>query len=120
MTKSYYHGDLQTTLSDIAELHSYWSAAAHSSSALLLEYCADAFDEQNGHQPSIVDECNEIPIWIYDQSAAKWVDFFTYLKLAWLPVCNDTILITKIDQVLKKKNCSTNLYKNETLRAFSG
>ena len=104
MTKSYYHGDLQTTLSDIAELHSYWSAAAHSSSALLLEYCADAFDEQNGHQPSIVDECNKISIWIYDQSGAKLVNFFTYLKLTGLPVRNDTIFIIKIDQVLKKQN----------------
>ena len=46
---------------------------------------------------------NEIPIWIYDQSDAKWVDFFTYLKLACLPICNDTILIIKIDQVFKKK-----------------
>ena len=61
--------------------HSYWSAPAHFS-ALPLEYRADAFDEHNGHQSSIVDECNEISIWIYDQSDAKWVDFFTYLKLA--------------------------------------
>ena len=46
--------------------------------------------------------------------------FFTHLKLARIPVRNDTILIIKIDQVFKKKICSTNLYKNETLRAFSG